>query len=128
MAVLRIALIATLGLVPLAFAQVQIDDRPKFQDSKPLSKEELKREEAEQLLRHARALYGIAIFRQRHDKLLEAVSALEKAAALDSESVEIRRALIPIYANLGREEQAMTLCRDVLDRDPFDGDIALQYA
>lgn len=124
----RFALIAYLGLATLAFAQIQIDERPKVQDSKPLTKEELKREEAEQLLRHARSLYGIAIFRQRHDKLLEAVSALEKAAALDSESVEIRRALIPIYANLGREEQAMTLCRDVLDRYPFDGDIALQYA
>src|SRR4051794_22315494 len=128
MAELRIALIATLGLAPLACAQIQIDDRPKVQDSKPLTKDELKREEAEQLLRHARSLYGIAIFRQRHDKLLEAVSALEKAVALDPESVEIRRALIPIYANLGREDQAMNLCRDILDRDPFDGDIAFQYA
>jgi tetratricopeptide (TPR) repeat protein len=128
MAVLRFALIATLGLAPLAFAQVQIDDRPKVQDSKPLTKEELKREEAEQLLRHARTLYGIAVFRQRHDRLLEAVSVLEKAAALDPESVEIRRALVPIYANIGREDQAMTLCRDILDRDPFDGEIAHQYA
>jgi tetratricopeptide (TPR) repeat protein len=128
MAALRFALIVTLGLVPLAFAQVRIDDRPKVQDSKPLTKEELKREEAEQLLRDARSLYGIAIFRQRHDKFLEAVSALEKAAALDPDSVEIRRALVPIYANIGREDQAMTLCRDILDRDPFDGEIAHQYS
>lgn len=128
MAELRLAVIAILALSPLALAQVQIDDRPKVQDPKPLTKEGLKRDEAEQLLRHARSLYGLAIFRQRHDRLLEAVTVLEKAAALDPDSVEIRRALVPIYSNIGREDQAMILCRDILDRDPFDAEIAHQYA
>lgn len=128
MVVLRSALIAMLAVGSFALAQVTIDDRPKVVDSKPRTKEELKREEAELLLRHARALYGMALIRQRHDKLLEATSTLEKALSLDPDSLEIRKALVPIYTNIGRDDDAMRLCREVLDRDPFDGDVAQQFA
>ncbi len=128
MAALRIAVVATLVAVSLGRAQIQIDDRPKVLETKPLTKEELKREEAELLLRHARSLYGIAVFRQRHDKLLEATSTLEKAAHLDPNSLEIRRALISLYASIGRDDEATKLCREVLDREPHDVETAHQFA
>ena len=128
MAALHLAVVAILVFASLGLGQMQIDDRPKVAEKKPLTKEELKREEAELLLRHARALYGVAALRQRQDKLLQAVSALEKAATLDPESLEIRRALVPLYADLGRDDDATRLCHDILDRDPFDADIAHQFA
>lgn len=128
MAIPRSTLLASFVLVPLALAQGPVGDRPKVVESKPLTKEELKREEAELLLRHARSLYGLAVLRQRHEKLLEAVTTLEKAAALDPESTEIRRALVPLYVIIGRDEQAMRLCREILDRDPFDAEVAHPFA
>lgn len=128
MLALRSCVVATLAFASLGFAQIQIDDRPKVIETKPLTKEELKREEADLLLRHARSLYGLSVIRQRHDKLLEAISKLEKAATLDPDSLEIRRALVPLYTAVGREDQAMRLCREVLDHDPYDAEVAHQFA
>jgi tetratricopeptide (TPR) repeat protein len=125
---LRVALIAVPVLAAIAHAQIQIDDRPKVVEKKELTKEELKKEQADLLLRHARTLYGIAVIRNRHDKLIDATATLEKAIGLDPDSLEIRRALVPLYATLGREEQAMTYCREILDRDPHDAEIAYQFA
>ena len=36
--------------------------------------------------------------------------------------------LIPLYAIIGRDEEATTLARQVIDRDPFDLETAFQYA
>jgi tetratricopeptide (TPR) repeat protein len=123
----RLAL-AALFLPAAASAQIQIDDRPKVYDPGPLTKEQLNRRKADQLLRDARTLYGVGLMLRRHEKLIEAVATLEKAAALDAESLEVRRTLIPLYASLGREPEAMTLCRHVLDRDPHDPETGFQFA
>jgi tetratricopeptide (TPR) repeat protein len=125
----RLALVACLLAGPAALAQIQIDDRPKpLEDGKPLTKDELNRRKADQLLRDARAHFALGIIRQRHEKLIEAVSTLEKAATLDPDSLEVRRALIPLYAVIGRDDAALALARQVIDRDPFDLDTAFQYA
>ena len=124
----RVALIAVPILAAIAHAQIQIDDRPKIVEKKPVTKEELKKEQAELLLRHARTMYGIAVIRNRHDKLIDATTTLEKAIALDPQSLEIRRLLVPLYTTLGREEQAMTYCKEILDSDPHDPETAFQYA
>lgn len=124
----HLALAAALALAPAAGAQVQVGDRPEVLDPKPLTKDELKRQEADLLLRHARTLFGLGVIRHRHDQLIEAVSTLEKAAGLDPASLEIRRALVPLYLAIGREDAAMTQCRDILDQDPHDAETAYQYA
>lgn len=127
-AALRLASIIALALPAAGLAQVQIDDRPKVLDPAPLTKDELNRRKAEELLRDARTLYGIAIIAHRHEKLIEATSTLEKAANLDPDSLEIRRALVPLYVALGRDDDAMTMCRQVLDKDPHDPETAFQFA
>jgi tetratricopeptide (TPR) repeat protein len=124
----RLAIAVSLFVAPAVTAQVQIDDRPKLLKEGPLTKEELNRKKAEQLRREARALYGVGIMQRRQEKLLEAITALEKAAKLDPESNEVCRELVPLYAAIGRDDEAMTLCRRVLDRDPHDTETAYQCA
>ena len=128
MPVRRLTLAACLLAGPAALAQIQIDDRPRPLDDKPLTKDELNRRKADQLLRDARTHFALGIIRQRNEKLIEAVTTLEKAARLDPDSLEVRRALIPLYATIGRDEEATTLARHVIDRDPFDLETAFQYA
>ncbi|HEX3151111.1 MAG TPA: tetratricopeptide repeat protein [Gemmataceae bacterium] len=125
----RIVVAAFLVLGPVALAQIQVDDRPKvLEDTTPITKEELNRRKAAQLLRDAQAQFGVGIFRQRHETLIEAATILEKALALDPDSLEIRRTLIPLYSTIGRDDGAITLCKHVIDRDPFDLETAFQYA
>jgi tetratricopeptide (TPR) repeat protein len=125
----RVVLAAFLLLASVAVAQIQIDDRPKvLDDTAPITKEELNRRQAEQLLRDARTQFGVGIFRQRHETLIEAVTVLEKALALDPESLEVRRTLIPLYSTIGRDDNALTLCKHVIERDPFDLETAFQYS
>lgn len=124
----RLSLALVLLAGPVALAQVQIDDRPKpIDDGKPLTRDELNRRKADQLLRDARTQYGLGIGSLRQEKLIEALGTLERAAKLDPESLEIRRALIPLYITLGRDDGARTLARHVIERDPFDMDTAFQY-
>jgi len=127
-AVLRFALAAAVILPAAGLAQIQIDDRPKPLETGPLTKEDLQRRKADELLRDARTLYGIGLIRHRHERLIDAVRLLETAASLDPESLEIRRALVPLYTVLGREDEAMSLCRQVLDKDPHDPETAFQFA
>jgi tetratricopeptide (TPR) repeat protein len=124
----RLALAVALLAGPVAVAQNQIDDPPRPLDDKPLTRDELNRRKADQLLREARARFGVAIISQRQERLIEAVGTFEKAAKLDPESLEIRRALIPLYAVIGRDAEARRLAGEVLDRDPFDPETAFQYA
>lgn len=125
---LRLAFSASFFVVAASLAQVQIDERPKFLEPKTPSKEELKQQEANQLLRHAKTLYAVGVIRQRQDKLLEAATTLEKAAAIDPTSIEIQKALVPIYVAIGREGNAISLCRGILDQDPHEVEIAFQFA
>lgn len=129
MSTFRLVVAASLTISSVAFAQIQIDDRPKvLEDTKPITKEELNRRKAEQLLREAQTKFGVGIFRQRHETLIEAVTILEAALTLDPESLEVRRALIPLYSTIGRDDNALTLCKHVIDRDPFDLETAFQYS
>src|SRR5262245_58527295 len=125
----RFAVAASLLLIPGAFAQIRIDDPPKpLDDGRPITKEELDRRKADQILRDARTQFGLGVVRLRHEKLIEAAATLEKASGLDPDSLEIRRALIPLYVALGRDDAALSLCRRIIDRDPFDLDTAFQYS
>jgi tetratricopeptide (TPR) repeat protein len=125
----RFTLAITLLAAPASFAQIQIDDRPKpLDDDKSITKDELNRRKAEQIVRDARARFGLGILSQRQEKLLEAVTTFEKAAKLDPDSLEIRRALIPLYVVIGRDEEALKLAHEVIDRDPFDLETAFQCA
>ena len=125
----RLALALFLLAGPSALAQVEIDDRPKpIDDGKPLTRDELNRRKADQLLRDARTQYGLGIGSLRQEKLIEALGTLEKAAKLDPDSLEVRRALIPLYTTVGRDDAARTLARQVIDRDPYDLDVAFLYA
>ena len=124
----RLALVVTTLVASSTLAQVQIDDPPKLLEPGPLTKDELNRRKADQLLRDARTQFAIGIMRARKEKLIEAVATLEKALSLDPDSLEVRRALTPLYIAVGRELDAMALCRQVIDRDPYDADTAYQFA
>jgi tetratricopeptide (TPR) repeat protein len=124
----RLTLLVSLVGGAVTLAQVQIDDHPKpIDDGKPLTKKELDRRKADQLLRDARTRYGLGIISQRHERLIEAVGSLEKAAALDPESLEIKRALIPLYATIGRDGDAQIAAAQVIDQDSFDLETAFVY-
>jgi tetratricopeptide (TPR) repeat protein len=124
----RLALAASLLGGAVALAQAPIDDRPKpIDDGKPLTRQELDRRKADQLLRDARTKYGLGLIGLRQERLIEAVGLLEKAAELDPDSLEIRRALIPLYVTIGRDDAARTAAAQVLDQDPFDLDTAFIY-
>ena len=122
----RLALVALLSVAP-AVAQVELD-RPAVLDDKPRTKADQDRKTANDLLREAKAQFGVGILQKRQDRLLEALKALEKAATLDPESTEVQKALVPLYALFAREADAMAACRHVLDRDPFDIEVAIPYA
>lgn len=123
----RFALAAILSLAAATTGQGP-PDRPAVLDDKPLTKADLDRKTADGLLRDARALFGVGILQQRQERLLEALKALEKAAGLDAESTEVRKALVPLYVLFGREPDALAACRHVLERDPFDADVAIPCA
>ncbi len=124
----RSAFIAILALTLGANAQAPVGDRPMVLDPGTMTKEQLNRRKVDQLFREAIALYGVGILQKRQERLLEALKALEKAQGLDPESVEVRKALVPLYLMFGREPDAQLACKFVLDRDPFDADTGLQYA
>src|SRR5206468_2288851 len=102
--------------------------RPRVLERGPLTKDELNRQKADQLLREARTLFALGVIRQRHEQLIQAVSTLEKAQAADPESLEVRRTLAQLYTAVGREDAAMAMCKQVLDRDPYDAETAFHYA
>ena len=108
-------------------AQDRFEDRPEVIGSAPRTKDEADRRTADRLLRDARALYGVGVLQRRQEKLIQAVKALERAAEIDPESIEICKALVPLYSTVGRDADAMVACRRVLDRDPCEADTAFQY-
>jgi tetratricopeptide (TPR) repeat protein len=121
-------LFAAILLSSPLLAQAPLEGRPEILNPGPLTREELERRKAEDLVREARTLFGLGVMRQRGDRWLEAVKLLEEAAKLDTESAAPHRALIPLYLSLAREEDALDACRKVLERDPADAEAAYQLA
>jgi tetratricopeptide (TPR) repeat protein len=106
-------------------AQIPLGERPEVvKATKPLTREELQRRQADELFREAQALYGAGLLRGRSDRLLDALEALEKVVELDPEAVEPRRALIPMYLAVGRQAEALETSAKVLERDPADYETA----
>ena len=73
---------------------------------------------ARQLVRDALTSYGVGIFRQRHDQLIEAARCLEEAVRLDPGAVSPRQLLIPLYTALGRPTDAAGVAAAVVVLDP----------
>src|SRR5688572_10685360 len=102
---------------PVAAQQVtDLSERPL----KPLSQHELDG-------REALSLYGLAAQHEQRNRLPEALRAYEKALGLDPDSAAIRRALIPLYLALDRQEEALAACKQVVERAPEDFDTWLLY-
>lgn len=68
--------------------------------------------------------YGAALWQARRERLLTAVRQLETAARSDPEATPPRRELVRLYADLGREWDAIRTARRVLEHDPHDVDVA----
>lgn len=120
--------LAVVTLGPTLSAQQPVEDRPEVLKTGALTREQLERRQAEQLVREAQAVFGLGVLRQREARWLEAVKLLEESARLDPESPAAYRALVPLYMSLAREEDALDACRKVLERDPADAETAFQLA
>lgn len=94
------------------------EDRPLPLETGPLTREQLDRHKAEQLLRHARTLYGLGIRQLRYEQIVEAIQTLEEAARLDPESTAAKTILVPLYLQVGRSEELLRVSQEVLERDP----------
>lgn len=70
--------------------------------------------------RESRTLYGLALIRQRQDRLVEATKLLEEARQIDGDSVPVLRALAPLYFALGRTDDGLTSARALVEREPGD--------
>ena len=74
--------------------------------------------------KEALARYGAAVWQARRDRLLSAAKSLEAAAKLDPAATEPRRELVRMYAQIGREPDAIRVGRLVLEKTPTDADTA----
>ena len=72
----------------------------------------------------ALARYGAATWQARLDRRLTAAWELERAAAADPGATEPLKELVRVYAQLGREPDAIRVARTVLERDPDDAGTA----
>ena len=72
----------------------------------------------------ALARYGAGLWQARRDRLLSAAKSHEAAAKGDPGAVAPRRELVKLYAQLGREPDAIKMARAVLEREPRDADTA----
>ncbi|MBY0455712.1 MAG: hypothetical protein K2V38_00080, partial [Gemmataceae bacterium] len=78
--------------------------------------------------RDALARYGSAVWNLRRERLLTAVRQLEAAVQADPDAAEPRRELARLYAQLGRDLEAIRTARKVLDKHPADYETALLLA
>lgn len=76
----------------------------------------------------ALAQYGAAVWNLRRERLLSAAKQLEAAAKQDPTATAPKRELAKLYAQLGRDPQAVRLARAVLEDDPDDHDTAMLLA
>ena len=120
--------LALLLVAGSASAQQNPEGRPAFLENGTLTEAQLTQKKTENLLRDARALYGVGLLHRRQDRLIEASKVLEKALAGDPDSREVRKLLLPVYVTIGREEEALELGREVLKAEPTDVAVAFQTA
>jgi tetratricopeptide (TPR) repeat protein len=78
--------------------------------------------------RDALAKYGAAVWNLRRERLLTAAKQLEAAAKADPDANEPLKQLARLYAQLGREPDAIKLARKVIEKDPTDYDTAALLA
>jgi tetratricopeptide (TPR) repeat protein len=105
-----LAALLALGLIPPAPAQPPDASPPPDPDR------------ARRLTREAAVHYGLAVFQQRQDRLVEAARNLEEAVRLDPEAVPPRRLLVSLYNALGRPDAAARTAAAVLILDPSQAD------
>jgi tetratricopeptide (TPR) repeat protein len=99
-----------------------IEERPTFYvPTQPPTRQEVDRRES--LKR-----YALGLLCERDDRLLEAITAFEKAARLDPEAAAAFKALVPLYLAMDRSAEALTATRKVLDLDPGDYEVWFIYA
>src|SRR5262252_2936054 len=73
-------------------------------------------------------LYGLAVQHERRNEVPEALKVYEKALRLDPDSVAVRRAMLPLYAALDRQQDVLDCCHRVLELEPGDYDTWYLYA
>jgi Flp pilus assembly protein TadD len=78
--------------------------------------------------RDALARYGAAVWNLRRERLLTAAKQFEAAAKEDPEATEPQKELMRLYAQLGREPEAIRLARKVLEKDSDDYETAALLA
>ncbi|QJW97482.1 tetratricopeptide repeat protein [Frigoriglobus tundricola] len=78
--------------------------------------------------RDALARYGAALWNLRRERLLTAARQLEAAARADPDATEPLKQLARLYAQLGREPDAIRTARKVIAADPSDYDTAALLA
>ncbi len=78
--------------------------------------------------RDALARYGVAVWNLRRDRLLTAAKQFEAAAKQDPDATAPLKELVKLYAQLGRDSEAIKLARKVIDKDPTDYDTAILLA
>lgn len=78
--------------------------------------------------RDALARYGAAVWNLRRERLLTAARQLEAAAKQEPEALEPLRELAKLYAQLGRDPEAIRAARKVVAKDPADADTAALLA
>lgn len=107
-------------------AQNSNEERPMFLDATPKTQEQIARQKASQLTRDAQAHFALGILSLRQERMIEASKMLEKALELEPDSVEIRRAFLPVLMAIGREDDALQMGRELLRHHPTDLHIAFQ--
>jgi tetratricopeptide (TPR) repeat protein len=76
----------------------------------------------------ALAHYGTAVWNIRRERLITAAKQLETAAKADPDATEPLKELARLYAQLGREAEAIRLAHKALRKDPADHETALLLA
>jgi tetratricopeptide (TPR) repeat protein len=74
------------------------------------------------------ARYGAAVWNLRRERLLTAAKQLEAAAKADPDATEPVKELARLYAQLGRDVEAVRLARKALQQDPTDYESAILLA
>lgn len=78
--------------------------------------------------RDALARYGAAVWNLRRERLLTAAKQLEAVAKQDPGATEPLKELARLYAQLGRDPEAIKTARKVVAKDPSDSDTAVLLA
>ena len=118
---MRSALIANLLMVSLLPA-AEPDLPPR--EEQPIRVPAMPLSPAEEARREALTRYGLGFFRNRDDRLVEAMKQYQAALQNDPKALAPQRELVKVYAELGRDAAAIRTAREVLVRDPDDFETA----